>query len=1069
MRFLLATTGLGAIAAATSAVPAQAETQITTAVTSPQTTSASGDLHVTSTGSVKPTSGVAVTQNTNNYVINDGAIQITGADNSAGVVSNAGTTGAITNNGTITIDENFTPTDSDNDGDLDGLFAQGTNRFGIHVLGAHSGTVLNTGKIVVEGNNSGGLVLEAPLTGALTNSGDITVLGNNSFGIKADDVSGDVVISKGTIQVQGGNSVGVALNGDIGGKLVIQGSVQTTGYRYTTAPADPSKLDSDDLLQGGSAVVIGGNVAGGILFDARPADNDPNNADEDGDGTPDANETSASIISLGAAPAVVIGSATQATNIGAVAGSGGQGIVLKGSILGSGVYKNVDGNGLVIGGLGNAVNVTGGMTTSATITASAVEANATAVRIGAGASVPQIVNSGTITATGGGSSTTTARGLVIDAGATVTTIKNSGTIGAGVSADLGLETAILDSSGTVSLLENTGTIIAANASALGDKAIAIDLRANSGGVTVNQLAVTTGTGPSISGQMLFGAGSDTLNIADGSVTGAAKFGTGNNTLALSGDAVMTGAVQFGSGTDNVQLAGTSKLTGDIDFGGGADLLALAGTSAFKGQLTNSSGLAVTLGTGTSLTATNLGTVNVASLTAGNGSTLGVTIDSETATNTLFNVAGAASFGTGTTIDVNLVSLGGVAGTYKVVQAGSLTGASNLTSSVESIPFIFDSSLDTAAPNEVSITIRQKTADELGINSSEAGILNALLEVADADQDIAQVFLGIQDSQSLQDALQQVLPDHAGGAFETATKGSRLLSRTLSDPRTPSLRTGALGFWAQQVAWGGSKAIGATSSYSVSGWGAAGGVETGIGPFGNVGLTLSYLAGKDGRKNSDNELSSNQYEGGLYFRGGVGPIHAFARGTVGTINFDGSRFFTGSVNGVDIIREAKGDWNGRLYSGTAGVSYDARFGPLSVRPTASIEHYSLKEKGYTETGGGEAFNLKVDGRTSNETAAVATLALGYDLYGGAADAETFARVELEGGRRQILSSKLGSTTAQFNDGTPFTLTPEERTSGFLGTLRMIGGGSGFAITAEVNAEQQQHEVSLGGRLGVQFAF
>ena len=98
-----------------------------------------------------------------------------------------------------------------------------------------------------------------------------------------------------------------------------------------------------------------------------------------------------------------------------------------------------------------------------------------------------------------------------------------------------------------------------------------------------------------------------------------------------------------------------------------------------------------------------------------------------------------------------------------------------------------------------------------------------------------------------------------------------------------------------------------------------------------------------------------------------------------------------------------------------------------------------------------------------------LAIGYDLFGGAPDAEAFARIELEGGRREILSGKLGTTTASFNDGTPFTLTPEERTSGFLGSLRMIGGGSGFAITAEVNAEQQQHEVSLGGRLGVQFAF
>jgi hypothetical protein len=144
--------------------------------------------------------------------------------------------------------------------------------------------------------------------------------------------------------------------------------------------------------------------------------------------------------------------------------------------------------------------------------------------------------------------------------------------------------------------------------------------------------------------------------------------------------------------------------------------------------------------------------------------------------------------------------------------------------------------------------------------------------------------------------------------------------------------------------------------------------------------------------------------------------------------------------------------------------------MSIRPTVSLEHFSLKEKGYTETGDSDAFNLTVGSRRSSETAVNATVALGYDLFGGAADSESFARIELEGGRRQILSGKLGKTTARFGDtGTPFTLTPEQRSSGFLGALRMIGGGQGFSLTAEVNAEQQQDKLSLGGRLGVAFAF
>ncbi len=52
----------------------------------------------------------------------------------------------------------------------------------------------------------------------------------------------------------------------------------------------------------------------------------------------------------------------------------------------------------------------------------------------------------------------------------------------------------------------------------------------------------------------------------------------------------------------------------------------------------------------------------------------------------------ADFGTLTLLDITLVSLANVEGTYKVLEAGTLTGAGNLVASTELIPFIFDSSL-----------------------------------------------------------------------------------------------------------------------------------------------------------------------------------------------------------------------------------------------------------------------------------------------------------------------------------------------------------------------------------------
>ena len=155
------------------------------------------------------------------------------------------------------------------------------------------------------------------------------------------------------------------------------------------------------------------------------------------------------------------------------------------------------------------------------------------------------------------------------------------------------------------------------------------------------------------------------------------------------------------------------------------------------------------------------------------------------------------------------------------------------------------------------------------------------------------------------------------------------------------------------------------------------------------------------------------------------------------------------------------------SATGGLSYELRRGRFTARPNASLEYFRLKEKGYTETGGGAAFDLVVDGRTSDETAANAGLALGYDLL-SLDPQEDWLRVEIEGGRRQILSGSLGQTAAHFDGGQPFTLTPEDRTSGWRGGIRVSGGGTGITVAGEGNAEQQQGHAAIGGRLGLQLA-
>ena len=101
-------------------------------------------------------------------------------------------------------------------------------------------------------------------------------------------------------------------------------------------------------------------------------------------------------------------------------------------------------------------------------------------------------------------------------------------------------------------------------------------------------------------------------------------------------------------------------------------MTLSGGSLFRGTLANSAGLAVTIGSGSTFDVQTWERVDLASLAAGSGSSLGVTVGE--AGHTLYNVAGAASFGSGSKIIVTLDHVGTAEGTYTILDAGTLTGA-----------------------------------------------------------------------------------------------------------------------------------------------------------------------------------------------------------------------------------------------------------------------------------------------------------------------------------------------------------------------------------------------------------
>jgi len=1057
-QFLLASTCIVAMT-----VPAAAETIISTTVTGPVRTSTvktgglPDDILINSSGVVNGNASGGVIIDSNHKLNNQGTIQIGNVNNVAGVDVTAGVTSDITLSGKIIVDEPYAPTDADNDGDLDGPFATGTGRFGIRTNGAMIGNILvtSTGTINVEGNNSVGIYLGGPLTGNFRHDGKTTILGNNTIGVRLSDVSGNVRLA-GDITAQGQGAIAVQSTGNVGGALVLQGKIAATGYRFTSAPSDPSKLDADDLLQGGPAVSIEGNVAKGIILAVPPKDNSTTDNDEDDDGIEDAKEGSAAISSFGSAAALRIGSASAIT-IGATEGTGtGFGLIVDGAILGDGVYTGVDGNALQIGGLGGTVSIANGIGVSGTIQAKSLDRNSTAVRLGAGATTPELRNAGKILASSGNHASALATAVDINAGANLPILRNSGEIKASTGAD-GTATAIIDRSGTLGLVENSGAISASGATATSGRNVAIDLSANAGGATIKQTVVAANfTAPSIVGNIKFGTGSDMLDIGDGTLTGDVSFGTGDNDFLLSGDAVGTGKLTFGAGADSIATSGTSVFKGAVDFGGGADTLTIGGTSSFTGQLTNATGLAVAVNKGT------FGVVkaaNIASLNVTDGGTLAVTLSQAAGESSQLNVSGTASFATGSKLQLNVANVADAEGHFVVINAGTLTGGSNLAASSDMLPFLYKGTLSVTG-NQVAVDISRKNATELGLNRSESAAYNAIYEALTTDDDIGDSFLAIRSQEDFVGQLQQMLPEHAGGTFEAVTMGDRAIARMLNDPKTPYKDEGGTSYWFGQVAWGSSKSIGDTAGYEIGGWGATGGAEfsTKVGKFG---ASLSYLWGKDEDKATDNSVNANQYSIAGHWRMQTGQLQVAARGSYSFISFKGKRFFRAGEGDDAIERTIKGDWNGSLFSATALGSYELWAGSFFIRPSAGVEYYRLSEDGYEEEGGGSALDLKVDKRKSDEFAVNGLMIAGFE-WGAYRPDEGYFRVELEGGRRQIVGGSLGKTTARFGDGDDFTLTPEDRQSGWVGRLRGIGGNSTFRIAGEVGAEERENKFGLSAR-------
>jgi hypothetical protein len=1029
------------------ATHAGAQTSIDSGRTTPVATSTASpagpsDINITANGSVQPPSGVAVTIDSNNSVTNSGTIQFQNVNGVTGVQALGGHTGNIVNNNAITVTEDTSSNDANGDGILDGPFATGANRIGIQVTGPAPfvGSISNAagGVITVQGNNSYAISVETALQGTLSSIGTLSFTGAQGGAIRAQAIGGDVQIA-GTVTSTGQGAQGITLGGDVAGGITVNGTVTSTGYRSTTRSIDPNVLKimtPDELLQGGTALTVSGSVGRGLLIDSAPVA-DANNPDANGDGIPDASETGGNVSSFGQAPAVVIGSTNSATpitfgNVGT--GANAYGMIVNGSILGSGVYDGVSATALQIGVPGGgAVNLGGGLHVTGTIQANAYANSATAINIGSGVTIPVIRNDGIISAVmSSDAAGAAATGIVIGPGSNVTTLLNSGAITANVAGQVANGAAVVDQSGSITEIENVGAIGAGRTLTdptvpISGSNVALDLRANTTGVHLLQSTPAGATGvPSITGAVMFGSGSDRVEILGGSLLGDMSLGAGANALTVDGGATVAGALTAQGGT-----------------------------------------VALAVGTG-SLSINSANTLNLTSLHLGATSQLIVTADPVAGTATALNVAGDATIDSGAKIGVRLSSILQNSATYTIIRADHLTAGSIDTSLLGSVPFLYTSSLQSdIGAGTVSVTLNRKTATDLNLPKNTAGEYEPLIQALNKDAGLESAFLAQTDRAGLVKLYNQMLPNYSGSIFQVVSASVAGFSRPIDERVDP---VGG-GFWVQETNVG---LVGDSHAdqpgYKAYSLGLVGGYELPAMSLGIFGLSFGGSSGQiyDEGASSKQNLTANILDGAGYWRTARGPFSADARLGADYLMVSSDRVASAlGGDGLDVTRIATGHWHGIGVNARANAAYEIHIGDsLYVRPQVNIDYFRLEEGSYKEKGGGDAMNLAVDSRTSSTLSGFAGVALGAVM----GEQKSWGP-ELLVGYRDVATEKLGATTAHFESGgDAFSLQGNQvGGSGVAAHLALKGenGAGGFAL--ETGAEMRDDLAIYDLRLSAHFQF
>ncbi|HEY1449051.1 MAG TPA: autotransporter outer membrane beta-barrel domain-containing protein [Caulobacteraceae bacterium] len=694
--------------------------------------------------------------------------------------------------------------------------------------------------------------------------------------------------------------------------------------------------------------------------------------------------------------------------------------------------------------------------------------------------------------------------ILIEADSSVTTITNNsgifaeltGTAGVG-----GVTTAILDKSGTVQTINNAGNIVAVLNNTLSTAAlpthspsgasntVAIDLSAGTSAQTINQDFLPLSSSASVTpymatqaykpGELVSLQGAIYVNVT---AAAAGLDPITNPTLWREVGATspsIIGDIYMGSGPDTLNIHAGIVEAQVISMGAGLNTISVDGTTAqptfVQGAFTQKPGgqfqISVNNGTLSDLNPA-LGQA-ATTITIGATGVLEIAADPANNRNTQFITSGATTIAAGGQIGLTLTSLQSNAiQTYTVILGapGSISAPALGPTSIGNEPFFYSAVAtfvpqDPAGDAEVQLVVRRKTTAELGFNAAEASALDAILadtnSPAAANSGIAHSLLAQTTEENLKSVYDQLLPNQNQGIFEALDSAVEKISAMTGTPPNNANHVGGTSLWLQEVNERVHRDTGDTLGSTAQALGLVGGYERMGVAGGAVGVTLAYFNAQESTTAA--QLGAHDVasliEASLYYRRSVGNLTFSARGGGGYGWFSQDRRF---VSGA-VFEEAQADWTGDFIDAHAGLAYEVKlFGPYYARPEVSVDYLRLHQSGYQEHGTDAAFNLAVAPSDDTQASAQALMVLGRQ-WGRA----SWFRTELRLGYREVFDGSVGNTTANFIDGTPFTLAGDPEKGGWATVGFSLKSGSQFSYfalegDADFRKGQQRYDLRVAGR-------